>query len=100
MNQLIKFNNIRVLFLNSNKISTKCSYSTSNNNNSPFSKNSDKKIEISKENQKILEEIEAEVEEFDVAPYVNPKTGEVGGPRGPEPTRYNDWERAGRVSDF
>ena len=25
---------------------------------------------------------------------------EVGGPRGPEPTRYGDWERAGRCIDF
>lgn len=25
---------------------------------------------------------------------------EHGGPPGPEPTRYNDWERKGRVSDF
>jgi homeobox protein ESX1 len=25
---------------------------------------------------------------------------EVGGPQGPEPTRYGDWERKGRVSDF
>ena len=25
---------------------------------------------------------------------------EIGGPRGPEPTRYNDWEKHGRVSDF
>lgn len=31
---------------------------------------------------------------------VNPETGEIGGPRGPEPTRYGDWERKGRVSDF
>ena len=31
---------------------------------------------------------------------VNPKTGERGGPRGPEPTRYGDWERKGRVTDF
>lgn len=31
---------------------------------------------------------------------VNPKTGELGGPRGPEPTRYGDWERKGRVTDF
>lgn len=31
---------------------------------------------------------------------VNPHTGEVGGPRGPEPTRYGDWERKGRVTDF
>ncbi len=27
-------------------------------------------------------------------------TGEIGGPSGPEPTRYGDWERKGRVSDF
>jgi hypothetical protein len=30
----------------------------------------------------------------------NPKTGEIGGPTGKEPTRYGDWERNGRVSDF
>lgn len=31
---------------------------------------------------------------------INPQTGEKGGPAGPEPTRYGDWERKGRVSDF
>ena len=31
---------------------------------------------------------------------VNPETGEIGGPTGPEPTRYGDWERKGRVTDF
>lgn len=31
---------------------------------------------------------------------VNNNTGEIGGPRGPEPTRYGDWERKGRCSDF
>ncbi|MFO7285610.1 MAG: DUF1674 domain-containing protein [Gammaproteobacteria bacterium] len=25
---------------------------------------------------------------------------EIGGPSGPEPTRYGDWERAGRCVDF
>ena len=25
---------------------------------------------------------------------------EIGGPSGPEPTRYGDWERKGRVYDF
>ena len=25
---------------------------------------------------------------------------ELGGPAGPEPTRYGDWERAGRCIDF
>ncbi|MEM9531123.1 MAG: succinate dehydrogenase assembly factor 4 [Pseudomonadota bacterium] len=25
---------------------------------------------------------------------------EIGGPKGPEPTRFGDWERNGRCSDF
>jgi hypothetical protein len=32
-----------------------------------------------------------------------PATGqevEYGGPKGPEPTRYGDWEKNGRCSDF
>lgn len=32
-----------------------------------------------------------------------PRTGEsreIGGPQGPEPTRFGDWERAGRCIDF
>jgi hypothetical protein len=28
------------------------------------------------------------------------KPREIGGPSGLEPTRYGDWERNGRVSDF
>ena len=28
------------------------------------------------------------------------KTEEAGGPEGLEPTRYGDWEKAGRCSDF
>lgn len=28
------------------------------------------------------------------------KVAEVGGPKGPEPTRYGDWERGGRAIDF
>lgn len=30
----------------------------------------------------------------------NTETGEVQGPKGPEPTRYGDWERKGRCYDF
>jgi len=31
----------------------------------------------------------------------NPEASdEVGGPKGPEPTRYGDWERKGRCVDF
>ncbi|GAB5388589.1 MAG: hypothetical protein Alpg2KO_15570 [Alphaproteobacteria bacterium] len=26
--------------------------------------------------------------------------GEIGGPEGPEPTRYGDWEVGGRCTDF
>jgi hypothetical protein len=32
------------------------------------------------------------------APQAPPR--EVGGPSGPEPTRYGDWERKGRCIDF
>jgi hypothetical protein len=29
-----------------------------------------------------------------------PKPKEIGGPKGPEPTRYGDWEVGGRCTDF
>ena len=29
-----------------------------------------------------------------------PKPKEIGGPKGPEPTRYGDWEVKGRCTDF
>ncbi|WES29877.1 DUF1674 domain-containing protein [Varunaivibrio sulfuroxidans] len=28
------------------------------------------------------------------------KPEEIGGPKGPEPTRYGDWEQKGRCTDF
>lgn len=34
------------------------------------------------------------------AAKAKPAPKEIGGPTGPEPTRYGDWERNGRVSDF
>jgi hypothetical protein len=51
---------------------------------------------------------EQEVEEAPRAPRpaekpaaaVVERPAEVGGPKGPEPTRYGDWERAGRCVDF
>ena len=27
-------------------------------------------------------------------------TSEINGPKGPEPTRYGDWEQKGRCTDF
>jgi len=29
-----------------------------------------------------------------------PRPREIGGPKGPEPTRYGDWEVNGRCTDF
>ena len=29
-----------------------------------------------------------------------PLPPEIGGQKGPEPTRYGDWEKAGRCTDF
>jgi hypothetical protein len=29
-----------------------------------------------------------------------PAVTEIGGPKGPEPTRYGDWEKGGRCTDF
>jgi hypothetical protein len=36
------------------------------------------------------------------APKTAPASSEreIGGPKGPEPTRYGDWEINGRCSDF
>jgi hypothetical protein len=33
-------------------------------------------------------------------PRGEPAAREIGGPKGPEPTRYGDWESNGRCSDF
>lgn len=34
------------------------------------------------------------------APAEHKPSPEIGGPAGPEPTRYGDWERKGRCIDF
>lgn len=33
-------------------------------------------------------------------PAAKPPADEVGGPEGAEPTRFGDWEKSGRCSDF
>jgi len=43
------------------------------------------------------EETSSKQTEIDALPD---KPVEVGGPKGPEPTRYGDWENAGRCTDF
>ena len=41
-----------------------------------------------------------EQEEEERKQRVNASTGEIDGPKGPEPTRFGDWEKNGRCSDF
>ncbi|CAA3032967.1 Hypothetical predicted protein [Olea europaea subsp. europaea] len=64
-----------------------------------------KEPSVSEINEKTQNKIEDEKkfdskEEDGDEGYRNKVTGEIGGPRGPEPTRYGDWEKKGRCSDF
>ena len=43
---------------------------------------------------------EAETAPPEPAAKVKAQENEFGGPKGPEPTRYGDWERNGRCVDF
>ncbi|MEQ9326631.1 MAG: DUF1674 domain-containing protein [Rhodospirillales bacterium] len=43
---------------------------------------------------------EAGVDETAKAGKPGAAPAEVGGPKGPEPTRYGDWEQKGRCTDF
>jgi hypothetical protein len=45
-----------------------------------------------------LEEADARRRAAEAPGKKQPK--EIGGPTGPEPTRYGDWERGGRAVDF
>jgi len=47
--------------------------------------------------KRALAEAEARRRASDVEPA---PPAEKGGPKGPEPTRYGDWERNGRAVDF
>ena len=56
-----------------------------------------------KDNNDDVDSATSEEEPDPYAPFpddTNPLTGEIGGPKGPEPTRFGDWERKGRVTDF
>jgi hypothetical protein len=60
----------------------------------------DKVMKTEETSTEWMEEDEEDEDDEDLSMYINPVTGERGGPKGPEPTRYNDWERKGRCSDF
>jgi hypothetical protein len=44
--------------------------------------------------------VPAKIEDGTAAKHDSDRRREIGGPSGPEPTRYGDWERAGRCIDF
>ena len=45
-------------------------------------------------------EVAAQTDQVADAAADQEQPAEVGGPQGPEPTRYGDWERKGRCIDF
>jgi hypothetical protein len=51
---------------------------------------------LSPEARRALEEAAAR----QATPAAADRPPELSGPKGPEPTRYGDWERKGIVSDF
>lgn len=76
----------------------RCSYSTTTNSSESSSASGPEAEQEQKQGERHRD---AEKEPLSEWPEgVNPHTGEKGGPKGPEPTRYGDWERKGRVSDF
>ena len=64
------------------------------------------KAQLTPEARRALAEARARREEaqrqteFDASAQSKTKQREIGGPAGPEPTRYGDWERKGIASDF
>lgn len=52
-------------------------------------------MENTEEKQQVVESVAEKTEKEAVE---QPK--EIGGPQGPEPTRYGDWERKGICVDF
>ena len=60
-----------------------------------------KKAEIEKRVQEAGARAKAEADRRRAAEAASPASPhENNGPKGPEPTRYGDWERKGIISDF
>lgn len=52
------------------------------------------------DNKREKQEQKDESPAIDTQETINQRPQEIGGPGGPEPTRYGDWERRGRCIDF
>ena len=55
---------------------------------------------MNKEHDQSKSEQQSEIPDTHSKTSADDKPEEVGGPKGPEPTRYGDWEKAGRCIDF
>jgi hypothetical protein len=58
------------------------------------------KREIAKRIREAGERARAEAEARRKAQAPAERPAEIGGQKGPEPTRYGDWEKKGLISDF
>jgi hypothetical protein len=58
------------------------------------------KAEIAARIREAGERANAEAEARRKAEHPAARPKELGGPKGPEPTRYGDWEKKGITSDF
>eukprot|EP00483_Globobulimina_turgida_P007205 UN07219 len=91
----IKSLSVRTIYLSSIQ---RCSFGT------PSDKHQDKDETESTNDEKLSDDKiakENENQPKDPKKRKDPKDiKEIGGPQGPEPTRYGDWEKGGRVSDF
>ncbi|RDX61712.1 Succinate dehydrogenase assembly factor 4, mitochondrial, partial [Mucuna pruriens] len=74
-----------------------CSSSTLSQHENPVREQAEATQESLNDENKQSHEAKEDDEDGD---RINEETGEIGGPKGPEPTRYGDWERNGRCSDF
>lgn len=67
----------------------------------PFTQQLQEKTERELAELVTAENAVADLESDDEGPQLKPaRDDEIGGPKGKEPTRYGDWERGGRCSDF
>ncbi len=51
-------------------------------------------------NKKLKDQKEKSKNKISSSSNLNKNLTEINGPKGPEPTRYGDWETKGRCSDF
>jgi len=60
-------------------------------------------LTMSEEREQAVESVAAETDLKEAADSRGEDAArprEIGGPKGPEPTRFGDWERGGRCIDF